>query len=250
MEAELEALSQDIQRAFADRASDRAATIPGTDRYEKSPDFTSYNLRSPQFTEVFKSFLPVFKKLTPEERRTLAETLLRSGVHELVATAIRLVALDLRSLLSEQRDFVARMPEYFHGWGSTDDFCINVLHPLMLRQPETVLPLLESWNRSPNRWARRASVVAFTRKVGASGRFTQDCLRLCEGLVWDAEDLVRKGVGWALKDTLRGQRQPVLAYIRNLRRRGVSAVITLYAMRDLTGAERQELLAIHKDLEK
>ena len=246
MEPELETLFQDVRRSFANRASIQVATIAGTDRYEKSADFTSYNLRSAQFAEVFKSFLPVFKKLTPAERRALAETLLESGNHELVATAIRLTVLDLNSLLRESSGFVAHMPEYFHGWGSTDDFCVNLLHPLMLRQPEDVLPLLAAWNRSPNRWARRASVVAFTRKVGESGRFTQDCLRLCEGLVWDAEDLVRKGVGWALKDTLRGEREPVLAYIRDLRRRGVSAVITLYAVRDLKGAERQELLAIQK----
>lgn len=246
MEAKLETLYLDIQRAFGDRASAQGGALRSTDRYEKSADFSGYNLRSAQFSEVFTSFLPVFKNLTPEERRTLAEALLRSGIHELVACAIRLVALDVRYLLPEQSEYVMRMPDHFHGWGSTDDFCVNVLHPLMLRQPEDVLPLLEAWNRSPNRWARRASVVAFTRKVGKSGRFTQDCLRLCESSIWDPEDLVRKGVGWALKDTLRGERQPVLAYIRDLRRRGVSAVITLYAMRDLKGAERQELLAIHK----
>jgi hypothetical protein len=31
-----------------------------------------------------------------------------------------------------------------------------------------------------------------------------------------------------------------------MRRRGVPGVITLYAMRDLKGAQRAELLAIHK----
>ena len=244
MNSILEALYQDIRQAFVNRA--QAGALRSTDRYEQSADFSGYNLRSAQFMEVFKTFLPDFKKLTPEERRALAETLLHSGNHELVASAIRLMVLDLNSLLPDSDGFVARMPEYFHGWGSTDDFCVNLLHPLMLRQPGDVLPLLAAWNHSPNRWARRASVVAFTRKVGESGRFTQDCLRLCEGLVWDTEDLVRKGVGWALKDTLRGEREPVLAYIRDLRRRGVPAVITLYAMRDLKDAERQVLLAIHK----
>jgi 3-methyladenine DNA glycosylase AlkD len=108
---------------------------------------------------------------------------------------------------------------------------VNVLYPLMLCQPGDVLPLLETWNRSPNPWARRASVVPFTHKVGASGRFTQDCLRLCEGLVWD---LVRKGVSWVLMD------------IRDLRQRDVSAVITLNVLHDLKGAQQAELLAIHK----
>ncbi len=202
MEAKLETLYLDIQRAFGDRASAQGGALRSTDRYEKSADFSGYNLRSAQFSEVFTSFLPVFKNLTPEERRTLAEALLRSGIHELVACAIRLVALDVRYLLPEQSEYVMRMPDHFHGWGSTDDFCVNVLHPLMLRQPEDVLPLLEAWNRSPNRWARRASVVAFTRKVGESGRFTQDCLRLCE-----SSDLGPGGPG-AQRGGLGAQRHP------------------------------------------
>ena len=46
-----------------------------------------------------------------------------------------------------------------------------------------------------------------------------------------------KGVGWCLKDVMRGDRERVLAYVRGLRKRGVSAVITLYAIRDLGRAE-------------
>jgi 3-methyladenine DNA glycosylase AlkD len=85
-------------------------------------------------------------------------------------------------------------------------------------------------------------VVAFVRKIGESGEFTEEALRLCENLVGDPEDLVRKGVGWALKDVMRGDRERVLAYVKDLRRRGVSATITLYAIRDLRGAERDEML--------
>jgi hypothetical protein len=55
---------------------------------------------------------------------------------------------------------------------------------------------------------------------------------------------VRKGVGWALKDVMRGDPDQVLAYVKELRRRGVSAVITLYAIRDLKGAERADVLRV------
>jgi 3-methyladenine DNA glycosylase AlkD len=67
-------------------------------------------------------------------------------------------------------------------------------------------------------------------------------LKLCDRLVWDGEDYVRKGVGWALKDVMRGDKKKVLAYVKGLRRKGVSAVITLYAIRDLKGKERKEVL--------
>jgi hypothetical protein len=54
-----------------------------------------------------------------------------------------------------------------------------------------------------------------------------------------------KAVGWALKDMLRDDKQKVLTYVKQLRRQGVSSTITLYAIRDLKGKERQEILSIH-----
>jgi 3-methyladenine DNA glycosylase AlkD len=66
--------------------------------------------------------------------------------------------------------------------------------------------------------------------------------------VWDQDDLVQKGVGWALKDCMRGDKERVLAYVKNLRRRGVPAVITLYAIRDLRGEERQAVLAVQREV--
>ena len=89
--------------------------------------------------------------------------------------------------------------------------------------------------------------MAFTRKGRRLGGATRRSpLDLCERLLDDPEDLVRKGVGWALKDLMRGDKTRVLAYVADLRRRGASAVITLYALRDLQGAERQAVLGIHR----
>jgi 3-methyladenine DNA glycosylase AlkD len=113
---------------------------------------------------------------------------------------------------------------------------------LLFNYPNEVLQVLRRWNRAKSLWKRRASVVVLTRRVGASGRFTDEALELCNGLVWDGEDYVRKGVGWALKDVMQGDREKVLEYVKDLRRRGVSAMITLYAIRNLTGRERREVL--------
>jgi hypothetical protein len=51
-----------------------------------------------------------------------------------------------------------------------------------------------------------------------------------------------KGVGWALRDVMRGDRKKVLKYVKELRRNGVSTVITVYAKRDLRGEERSAVL--------
>ncbi len=107
-----------------------------------------------------------------------------------------------------------------------------------------MLKRLARWTRSPNRWKRRSSVVAFTRKVGESGRFTDTALDFCERLAFDPEDLVQKGVGWALKDCMRGAQGRVLAFVKELRRRGAPSTVTLYAIRHLKGRKRAEVIAI------
>lgn len=136
------------------------------------------------------------------------------------------------------------MADHLKSWSAADEFSINVFGPLLLRYPAATLELLRAWNRSPNRWKRRASVAAFARKIEASGRFTEDALRLCDALIWDRDDLVQKAVGWALKDTMRGNRRQVYAYLRHLRMIGAPATVTLYAMRDLQGRARSRLLKL------
>jgi len=133
---------------------------------------------------------------------------------------------------------------FLSNWGKTDWFCIRVVQPLLRNYPKQTLNLLRRWNSSENMWKRRASVVTFTRKIGMSGEFTDEALELCDNLIWDKEDYVRKGVGWALKDNMRGSKKRIRDYVKSLRRKGVSSVITLYAVRDLKGKEREEVLKI------
>ena len=88
--------------------------------------------------------------------------------------------------------------------------------------------------------------MTFTRRVGESGQYTDEVLSLCDGLIWDSEDIVQKGVGWTLKDNLRSAPDRILPYVKELRRKGVPSTITLYAIRDLRGAGREEVLAVGK----
>jgi hypothetical protein len=124
------------------------------------------------------------------------------------------------------------------------DFCWSILRVLLERHTDAMLELARRWNADPDPWLRRASVVLFTRKAGESGRFTDVALELCNNLAHDDHDMVRKGVGWALKDVMRADRQRVIEYVKSLRAAGVSSVITLYAVRDLDGPDRQAVLDV------
>lgn len=213
-------------------------------RWVKNPDFQSLGVTTSDFRATLKSYKQRVLQLSLEERLSLANRLVASGINEEAGFANWIISLSVDEIDREQLKYFDNYLEHFHSWGTTDDFCINVLQPLLHRYPTGILSILKKWNRSTNRWKCRASVVAFTRKVGSSGEFTDEVLRLCENLIWDEDDLVQKGVGWALKDNMRGAKGRVLKYIEDLRRRGVSSTITLYAIRDLKGKERKRALEI------
>ncbi len=129
-----------------------------------------------------------------------------------------------------------------HGWSKIDSYTGSLLRNILFEHPDELLEVVDRWNGDPDLWLRRASVVLFTRKVARSGRFTDVALDFCEALLEDAEPLVKKGVGWALKDLMRSDKDRIIEYVIDLRSRGVSSLITLYAIKDLKGEERARVL--------
>lgn len=239
----MKTLVTDIRDAFEEAAGLRKPRVDVT--FNKPGDeWVSYGLKTDAFRSVMREFRTRITALPLDERLELAAALMAERVGEMGHAGIDVLALTKGELGPAHFSRLDRMVDDFTGWSHVDDFCISVAQPLLLTYPDETLEQLKEWNGSANRWKRRTSVVAFVRKIGASGRFTSEALELCENLVRDPEDLVQKGVGWALKDVMRGDPERVLAYVKELRRRGVSAVTTLYAIRDLKGAAREEALAV------
>jgi len=213
-------------------------------RWHKEPGYRSHGVGTQEQKALVKRYLPLFKELDLEDRLELARIFYSSGFSEQANFGNTLLELSVGELTPSRFDFLDEVADYLNNWASTDGFCIRVLQPILRKYPTETLTMLRGWNRSGNMWKRRASVVSFTRKIGASGEFTDEALELCDNLIWDDEDLVQKGVGWALKDCIRGDRKRVLEYVKNLRSRGASSTITLYAIRGLKGEERKEVLKI------
>lgn len=207
-------------------------------------DYKSYGVEGTEKTELIKNYLDRFRQLSLQERFELIKMLYASNISEQVDFGDTILELSVEHLSPAHYDFLDDIGEYLSNWAETDWFCSQVLKPLLRKYSRDTLNLLRRWNSAKSLWKRRASVVTFTRKMGESGEFTDEALELCDNLIWDKEDYVRKGVGWALKDNMRSDKKRVLEYVKSLRRKGVSSVITLYAIRDLKGKEREELLKI------
>ncbi len=195
---------------------------------------------------ILKAARPDIRELPLAERLELAARLLAQHIGELGHAGIYIQVLSVKELRPDHYPYLDETAGDWRSWSQVDYFCGDLMRPLLLRLPEDTLTLIDDWVQSPNRWKRRASVVTFTRSVGKSGQYTDTVLDLCDRLKWDPEDIVQKGVGWTLKDNMRSAPERITAYVKKLRREGVPSTITLYAIRDLKGEARQEVLAVKK----
>jgi hypothetical protein len=219
--------------------------FPVSDRqFHKHDEYLSYGLKASEFRMIIKEFHPQFLELSLQKRMDLAVNFLEERVGDLGHVGLYILTLSVKDLGPEHYAYLDGLPVHFKSWSHVDHLALGVMQPLLWKYRKETLELLDEWSRSPIRWKRRTSVVTFVRKVAKSGEFIEEAIHLCENLIWDEEDIVQKGVGWALKDNLRAAPDRLLPYIKDLRRRGISSTITLYAIRDLRGAKRQEVLAV------
>lgn len=219
-----------------------AKTADKNMRYHKYDGHHSFGISAPILAGILKAYKKQVRDLSCKDTLALAEMLYKDQIEESILAGNFVLQINIDCLRETQLPFLDRALNYFSSWSATDDFCIDVLQPVLTQYPQDTLRLLANWNKSKNMWKRRASVVAFVRKIGESGKFTKAGLELCESLIWNKEDLVQKGVGWCLKDLMRGDKIKVMNYVRKLRELGVSSTITLYAIRDLRGNDRTQIL--------
>jgi 3-methyladenine DNA glycosylase AlkD len=243
-----EKLIADLHQAIKNTTG-RHLPVPDT-KFHKHDEYLSYGLKASEFRKILKEFRPQFLELSFQERMNLAMRFLEERVGELGHVGLHILTLSIKDIGPEHFVYLDGLPEHFKSWSHVDHLSLGVIQPLLLKYRRETLELLEEWSRSSIRWKRRASVVTFVRKIAKSGEFTEEAIHLCENLIWDEEDIVQKGVGWALKDNLRSAPDRLLPFIKDLRRRGVSSTITLYAIRDLKGAKREDVLAVKENMAK
>ena len=216
------------------------------ERFHKYDHHHSLGIKAPIRDSILKKYKKQIRELSCKDTLSLADLLYQDRIEETILAGIFVLQINSQQLSIPHLPFLDRSLEYFCSWSTTDKFCIDVMQPLLLQHPKEILLLLKKWNSSKNIWKRRASVVTFVRKIGESGKFTVAALGLCNHLLWDQENLVQKGVGWCLKDLMRGDRVKLLNYIQELRASGVCSTIILYAIRDLKDKERSKILKITK----
>ncbi len=225
------------------RARLKAAADPefaaGVRRFFKEP-VKPYGIRTPQIREFARLAYRELKQWPVAERDRFVTELWKSGMLEegvLVCHVYRRFAKTC-----DKREFVMFeqwLDGYVRNWSHCDGLSTWLIAASIANRPE-LTTMLAFWTKSKNRWKRRAAAVSLIQEA-KQGRNAETIFRICRMLRNDKDDMVRKGVGWLLKETYPKRPRAVLAFLDDWRARAPRLVLRLAAEK-MTAQHREWLL--------
>lgn len=126
------------------------------------------------------------------------------------------------------------------SWADHDALAHYLLGPMLVADPSRAKRVF-SWSKSGNRWHRRAACVAFIQGTRHK-LFLPEILRLSNSLLEDEDDMVRKGLGWLLRETAKADPKRTIPYLMKIRARPPRLVLRT-ACETLPPATRKRILA-------
>jgi 3-methyladenine DNA glycosylase AlkD len=126
------------------------------------------------------------------------------------------------------------------NWAEHDTLVQSLIGPMIVADPRRLRRAF-LWARSPNRWRRRAAAVSLLRGTN-QGLFWDEVQQMTRLLVADEDEMVRKGLGWLLRETARYDAERTLPLLMEIRERAPRLVLRTACER-LSEAQRTRVLA-------
>ena len=155
------------------------------------------------------------KGASPDTVLALAGALIRTHTHEGRLAAYEVLSRHRGVRATLDVAAVESLGRGMDNWASVDSFCWLVAGPAWL-EGRLGDGTVEEWALSQDRWWRRAALVSTTalnkKSMGGSG--DASCtLRICRMLAADYDDMVVKGLSWALRELAPRDRVAVARFL-------------------------------------
>lgn len=186
-------------------------TREGAERFFKEK-IKIHGVKTAIVGRIGKEYFKEIKDKNKKEIFSLCEDLWRSGYMEESFIACNWSYYIHKNY--EPKDFKVFerwVNNYVSNWAACDTLCNHTVGEFIEMYPEYIAEL-KKWAKSKNRWARRASAVSFI-VPGKHGKFLKDILGISDILLFDKDDLVQKGYGWALKAASQAHQKQVFDYV-------------------------------------
>jgi len=161
-----------------------------------------------------------------------------SVLEERVAAVFLLENLDGQFTDREFRIF-EKWLDRISSWADHDGLVHYLIAPMMAAKPSRTKAVFR-WAKSPNRWHRRAACVSLIRGARAK-MFFPETVNLSEILLDDEDDIVQKGLGWLLRETVKFDAKRTVPYLMKIRDHAPRLVLRT-ACETLSKKERERIL--------
>lgn len=135
-------------------------------------------------------------------------------LEEKVAAVLLLENMDSKFGDREFRRFEQWL-DRISSWADHDALVHCLIAPMVVARPARVKNVFR-WAKSPDRWHRRAACVALIKGARARMLFPE-IVRLSNFLLADKDDMVRKGLGWLLRETAKFDVKRTVPYLMKIR---------------------------------
>jgi 3-methyladenine DNA glycosylase AlkD len=199
-----------------------------------------YGVRTPRVRELARLAYREVKTWPVRDRDRFVTELWKGGMLEegvLVSHLYRRFAKSCGE--REFAMFEQWINRYVRNWSHCDGVSTWQIAASIANQPG-LADRLAGWTKSKNRWKRRSAAVSFIQEA-KRGRQTETIFHVCSLLMEDADDMVRKGVGWLLKETYPKKPREVLEFLAGWRAQTPRLVLRLAAEK-MTDKDKKWLL--------
>ena len=197
-------------------------------QYFREP-ITAHGLRAPKEKEIARKYYNRIKKDLPTALLVTQE-LMESRVLEEASVGIRILRRMTRHLTPAHFDTVDPWVDLLTNWANTDGLSAWIIADIVKKDPSLTYHLLE-WTTSENRWRRRAAAVSLV-PIARRGDMLDQVFQIADRLMTDGDDMVRKGVGWLLKEASKEHPLEIRDYLLKWREEA-SALVLRYASEKL-----------------
>jgi 3-methyladenine DNA glycosylase AlkD len=236
--------------ALADLITDELRAVARPDRaaqekrYLKSDlEFLGATVR--EIRRVVQAFSKGAPARTREDLTALIEALWAQPVHERRMAAVVLLELSPKLLGPSDLALIEHLLRESLTWALVDGLATDVVGGILAASPAQVTPVLDRWSTDADFWIRRSSLLAELRGLRA-GADLAPFLRRADAMLDEKEFLIRKAIGWVLREV--GKRRPdeVGAWLAPRTHRA-SGVTMREAVRYMPADERDRLMAAYRE---
>lgn len=198
-------------------------------------------VRTPDVRKVARMYFPIVSDMPKKDLFVICEKLLASPYFEEITIGLDWLArLKNTYKKSDFAKFKKWLKKYIKNWAHCDDFCSHSLGIMLDKYPILLDEVIQRWSVSKNRWFRRASAVSLIYVIRRDEKLSE-VFKVSDKLIKDEDDLVRKGVGWLLRETWERYPSDVYRYLEKNKDK-LARVTLRYAIEKMNKGQKAAMM--------